>query len=144
MNLKFNLSIVSALWQLLAGQTADLDDTKLKTIVSKLDKLVRLENHGDWKDMVLGLISMDLFKKYNKHFNGLKDLLTDVKNVISPVIAEHHKNLDEDNLQDFMDVYLTEIKKTTDPQSSFYQKRGIESLTAGMIDLFLAGKFCFI
>ena len=38
-----------------------------------------------------------------------------------------------------MDVYLSEISKTSNIKSSFYGKRGEESLISTMTDLFLAG-----
>ena len=129
---------------MLTGNHFDLEDPKLKSIVSKFDHLVRLEANFTWKDQVMGLISTELFKKHNKTFQAVKDVFTNVIDLVRPVINEHEKNYDEDHLQDFMDVYLAEIKKTTDPKSSFYQKRGIESLSAGMLDLFLAGKWYFV
>ena len=129
---------------MLTGNHFDLEDPKLKSIVSKFDHLVRLEANFTWKDQVMGLISTELFKKHNKTFQAVKDVFTNVIDLVRPVINEHEKNYDEDHLQDFMDVYLAEIKKTTDPKSSFYQKRGTESLSAGMLDLFLAGKWYFV
>ena len=134
------MSIVNALWLLLTGERFDLEDPKLTSIVSKVDKMLRLETNFTWKDYVMSLISTELFKKNNKTFNAAKEVFTDVKNLVSPSIAEHEKNYDEDNLEDFLDVYLAEIKKTKDPKSSFYQRRGMESLTADVMDLFLAGK----
>ena len=44
-----------------------------------------------------------------------------------------------DSPRDFVDVYLKEISKTKDPSSSFFGKRGEESLVAVLLDLFLAG-----
>ena len=37
-------------------------------------------------------------------------------------IREHEKTLEVGNPRDFIDTYLEEIKKTTDPNSSFYWK----------------------
>ena len=75
------------------------------------------------------------------------DLFDDIKNVIvAPSMNEHKKSMDSENPRDFMDVYLTQVKNTSDPNSSFHGKKGEESLIATMIDLFLAGneiKFSF-
>ncbi len=60
------------------------------------------------------------------------------------LIAEHyiitwtHFALDE-TPRDFVDVYLKEVSNSTNPDSSFYGKRGEESLIAVLLDLFLAG-----
>ena len=68
------------------------------------------------------------------------DLFDDIKNVIvAPSMNEHKKSMDSENPRDFMDVYLTQVKNTSDPNSSFHGKKGEESLIATMIDLFLAG-----
>ena len=68
------------------------------------------------------------------------DLFDDIKNVIvAPAMNEHKKSMDSENPRDFMDVYLTQVKNTCDPNSSFHGKKGEESLIATMIDLFLAG-----
>ena len=68
------------------------------------------------------------------------NLFDDIKNVIvAPAMNEHKKSMDSENPRDFMDVYLTQVKNTSDPNSSFHGKKGEESLIATMIDLFLAG-----
>ena len=68
------------------------------------------------------------------------DLFDDIKNVIvAPSMNEHKKSMDPENPRDFMDVYLTQVKNTSDPNSSFHGKKGEESLISTMIDLFLAG-----
>jgi len=42
-------------------------------------------------------------------------------------------------LRDFIDVYLTEIESTKDPESSFFGEKGIENLVMSLSDLFFAG-----
>ncbi len=48
----------------------------------------------------------------------------EVNNFIEPFIKEHQDTLDFDNIRDFTDRMLLEIKKTSDPSSSFYGKKG--------------------
>ncbi|CAG7818879.1 unnamed protein product, partial [Allacma fusca] len=52
--------------------------------------------------------------------------------------AEFTKEI-QDNPRDFIDAYLGEIKKTTDPNSSFYGTKGDTFLSAVALDLFQAG-----
>ena len=71
---------------------------------------------------------------------AVMDLFDDIKNIIiAPSMDEHKKSMDSENPRDFMDVYLTQVKNTSDTNSSFHGKKGEESLIATMIDLFLAG-----
>ena len=60
-------------------------------------------------------------------------------NFIIPKIEEHKRTYNEDNHRDFLDLMLSEIKRTTDPLSSFYGKTGEYSIINDFIDLFLAG-----
>lgn len=46
-------------------------------------------------------------------------------NVFEEVVAEHERNPAEDESpRDFIDMYMSEIKKTSNPESSFYGKAG--------------------
>ena len=73
------------------------------------------------------------------------ELFDDIKSIIViPAINEHKESLDSENPRDFMDVYLSQVENTKDPNSSFHGKRGEESLIASLIDLFLAGKYAHL
>ena len=66
-------------------------------------------------------------------FNGMKLL-------IEEYIEEHKTSLDDDNIRDFVEVYLLEIEKhQNDKESSFYRERGHFMLINVLIDLFIAG-----
>ena len=55
-------------------------------------------------------------------------------------IKQHEANLDEDNITDYIDAYLVEMKKhENDLQSSFYKERGHYYLVNSLIDMFFAG-----
>ena len=79
---------------------------------------------------------------------GLKELLgfdknekvfTDLQNFVLPFIKNHEEKLDPDNITDFMDLMLLEIKNTTNTNSSFYGETGHFALFNNIIDLFIAG-----
>ena len=141
LNLKLNLSIVNALWLLLSGERFSLEDPKLKAIVSKFDAALRLGSNSTLHQL-LGAISPILTKIFNPGYATFMELFRDIKDVIvAPVMNDHKESMDLDNPRDFMDVYLTHIAKTNDPNSSFHGKRGEESLISTMIDLFLAGTY---
>ncbi|CAG7667505.1 unnamed protein product, partial [Allacma fusca] len=60
-------------------------------------------------------------------------MLKEIKGILQDHIDEHQKTYSEDGVpRDFMDVYLAEIYKTTDTNSSFYKDHGMRSLRAVM------------
>eukprot|EP00093_Oithona_nana_P007338 07338.XXX_25634_23310_1 [CDS] Oithona nana genome sequencing. len=139
-NLKLNLSIVNALWVLLAGDRFELEDPKLQAIVSKFDDALRIQTgFQNVKDQILLKISPELFKKSSQRWHVIIDLFDDIKKLVADPIAAHKPQLDIDNPRDFIDVYLGHIQSQTDSNSSFYGSRGEESLICNLLDLFLAG-----
>jgi hypothetical protein len=57
-------------------------------------------------------------------WTAVVDGVKHVKDFIKDTIAEHKGTRDPDNARDYMDVYLNEIEKTTDNDSSFYKNAG--------------------
>ena len=49
------------------------------------------------------------------------------------------KTFNAEEPRDFIDVYITEMKKEKDPKSSFFGKIGHENLVHSLVDLFFAG-----
>lgn len=139
LNLKMNVSIVNALWVLLVGEELSLDDPRLKSIVSNFDDFLRAQTRMSIVQQLLQSISPEFTKLFNKNFHEFSGLFSNIKQLVKPYIDEHQKSVDVDNPRDFMDVYLTEVSRTSDSKSSFYKERGIESLVSSMTDLFLAG-----
>ncbi len=135
-----NLSIVNALWVLLTDEKLPLDDPKLKDIVTKFDQLLRAESRETPLQMVVRYFSPTLSKHFNGSFKKFRSVFNDIFDLVRVHLKDHKESLDPDNPRDFMDTYLTEIGKTNDATSSFYKKKGEESLLAVMGDLFLAGR----
>ena len=51
-----------------------------------------------------------------------------MRKIFDDAVVEHEQNpADKDHPRDFIDVYMNEISKTTDPSSSFYKEAGRES-----------------
>ena len=144
-NLKLNLSIVNALWVLLAGDRFELEDPKLQSIVSKFDAALRIQTgFQNVKDQILLKIAPALFKKSSPRWYAINDLFDSIKELVGAPIAAHKPQLDIDNPRDFIDVYLGHIQSQTDTNSSFYGARGEESLICNLLDLFLAGEILFL
>ena len=54
-------------------------------------------------------------------------------------ILKHKETIDVNAPRDYIDMMLIEIEATKDPSSSFFGKRGLDSLKVNLFDLFLAG-----
>ena len=78
---------------------------------------------------------------FDKDYEKQKKLFDEINEIVQPYISNHQENFDPNDPKDFMDVYLNEISSTNDVNSSFYGKRGEESLISTMFDLFIAGKW---
>nr|AKH03513.1 cytochrome P450 3075B2 [Paracyclopina nana] len=140
MNLKLNLSIVNALWYLLTGEHFALEDPELQAIVAKFDSLLRLEIKNTPFSILMEGWMPKLAKFTSPGFKHMKDLFTDIKDLVGKALVDHKKTYDPDHPRDFMDMYLAEIDKSSNaPDSSFHGTRGEESLVSTMLDLFLAG-----
>ena len=135
LNLQMNISIVNALWAILVGEKLDLDDPKLLKVVKTLDEFARFDDPPNYLLMQIGPWAV---KKFSSHFLTAQTFYDHTKELIWPYIIEHEKNTSDDS-KDFIDVYLKEIEKTTDKESSFYGRHGKHSLISSLLDLFGAG-----
>lgn len=72
-------------------------------------------------------------------YTNIRNVLDENLEFFTKTVEEHKKNLNEDDLKDFIDVYLAEVKKTSDPSSKFYGEMAEKQLIATLFDTFLAG-----
>ena len=141
LNRTMNISIVNALWGILVGERLELTDPKLLHILKAFDDLLRGNNGNSSLARLLPFKSMALWPGF-KHWTGFESgrkVFEDLQNFVKPYIEEHSSTLDDDNVRDFMDLMLLEVKNCEDPDSSFYGETGHYALFNNMIDLFIAG-----
>ena len=137
-----NISILNALWNILVGEKLSLDDPRLEKLLKNLDDFLRL---SEGPTSAIGTILPHPDMVYWPGFRQLAGLkyperfFNSIFSFIEPYLAEHKQTLDESNVRDFMDLFLHEIQKTTDPKSSFYGARGEMALLNDLADLFIAG-----
>jgi hypothetical protein len=62
-----------------------------------------------------------------------------IRDFVEKSISEHRDTFNPEELRDFIDVYISEMLKEKDPESSFYGDNGLENLVQSLIDLFFAG-----
>ena len=134
----FNLPVLNALWRVCTGESYEYTDSKLKNIIAMMSEFFHLSGSRS----VMFIMN---FPRVFKLFPTLlkRDLHITanqaVMRLIDESIKEHERTLDINEPRDFIDSYLTEVKKTTDTMSSFYGEDGIRNLRHLLLDLFLAG-----
>jgi cytochrome P450 len=137
-----NISILNALWYILVGERLDLGNTKLDKLVQAFDDLLKLsEGPTSITVSLLPHSSMALWPGL-KTFTGMNYVETAFNSItefILPYVKDHKESLDDDNIRDFMDLMLLEVKNCKDVNSSFHGYRGEAALINNMIDLFIAG-----
>ena len=47
-----------------------------------------------------------------------------VSEIIRAIVEQHKETIQGDSFRDFIDVYLAETQRTTDPESVFYKQEG--------------------
>ncbi|ODM89491.1 Methyl farnesoate epoxidase [Orchesella cincta] len=131
------LAIVNALWTILSSQRFKHDDPKLGQLVHSIVKVF---------DDVFGGGTLLIFLPWLRHvfpegsgYNAARRVLEGWKTFLEGTVKEHKEQFHEGNLKDFIDVYLAEVRKTTDKKSYFYGQLGERQLVSTMLDLFIAG-----
>lgn len=130
LNRSVNISILNALWFILVGEKLDLEDPQSTQCMGLIDDLFRKVGSSTISLSTLNLLlphsslaklpiieNLTGWKQANKTFQQLAEF-------IFPIIEEHKRTLDENNIRDFMDLMLLEIQNTKDTTSSFYGDAG--------------------
>lgn len=134
---KLRLAMVNSLWTILTSKRFTHDDPKLLHLSMNISDTFNQVIEGG------ALLGFMPWLKYVapklSGYNKVRNMYEENKEFFQETIDEHKRNLDEDDLKDFLDVYLAEIKKTTEKNSMFYGEVAECHLVAILFDLFLAG-----
>jgi len=137
LNRKFSLAVLNSLWQIVSGKRFDQKDTTLNDL---LDSTTKTFNEVSSNGI---LIFAPWLSKYFPNLSGHNKINWAVKQLVTffRKTVEDHKDSDpdQDQPENFIEYYMKEIKKTNDPQSTFYKENGMKNLIAVVGDLFQAG-----
>ncbi|CAB4066304.1 CYP2U1 [Lepeophtheirus salmonis] len=98
----FNVSIINVLWQIVAGQRFDPEESSTKERMEHLNEVFRV----GYSVLHYLPIARYFIKKDER-----RDKMLSLKEFFREMIREHIKDQDDDNPRDFIDVYLKEIQK---------------------------------
>lgn len=146
--IKMNISILNALWSMLTSEKLPLNDPKLQNIVDRFNTFFSKSTNPTsalasmWPapQMIRWSIFKPLLNVMGFDLDSVFTSMKGITELAEKQIKRHKDNLDEDNICDFIDAYLVEMKKNeNNKQSSFYKDRGHYYLVNVLIDLFVAG-----
>ncbi|KAL3862708.1 hypothetical protein ACJMK2_008661 [Sinanodonta woodiana] len=127
-------SVGNVISHLVFGGHFSYEDARFKTMMDAFSSFLRFVSVGSpvifWP--ILRFIPGDLF--------GIKSITRKVqvvKGFVNELIDEHLKKFDERNIEDFIDAFISEMKKVDNRRSRSIFTR--EYLVAIVMDLFLAG-----
>ncbi|KAL3862685.1 hypothetical protein ACJMK2_008638 [Sinanodonta woodiana] len=109
------------------------NDPRFKILMDGFDSFLHYVSSGSLVILlpILRLVPGDLFgiKKIAKKMQIIKDF-------ISELIEEHMNKFDEENVEDFIDAFISEMKKQDVGENNIFTKEYLASI---IMDLFLAG-----
>ncbi|CAL8102464.1 unnamed protein product [Orchesella dallaii] len=138
---KFNAAVLNALWTMVTGQRYSHDDPMLQDLIKRLTSSVSQSRAASavlffpWLYVIRNQLTM--FLKYARE---RQESIAKTMAFVKGTVTDHQNTFQKDAApRDFIDMYLGEMEKTTDPASSFYKEEGLKNLTITLLDLFVAG-----
>ena len=135
----FNISVMNVLSRIISGTRFDINTEEDKKRFVDISQL--FEFLGGFKVFIAFGLPFSL-RHYNPYFNTAKRLINSLYDMVQVEKVKHEKTYDEDDMRDYMDCYLREMKSATnggDTNSSFYGEQGEINLKGSILDLYLAG-----
>ena len=106
----FMIPILNVLWRIVAGERYDYKDQRMKSLMQMLVKVFESNFQSPDITWFLPLLAK-LFPSLERSFvEGLKGKPGDIKHFLIETIQHHKDTLDINNIRDFIDAYLIEIK----------------------------------
>ena len=140
LDLKLNLAILNVLWHIVVGERHDLDNPKQTETMEKMNELFSSLGFNKFSMYVsMMLVNVGIWTPEFKKVKAGYDFFFATTD---KVLREHKETFDENNLRDYVDCYILEMKKVeenNETTSSFYREAGYLNFRASLFDLFLAG-----
>ncbi|KDR22559.1 methyl farnesoate epoxidase-like isoform X2 [Zootermopsis nevadensis] len=130
----FGLSTVNVIWALVAGTRYSRGDARLQDLLHALTRLFRSGSQTGGIVNAVPILKI-IAPQVTGHQETL-DHVTNLKFFFRNIIREHDKTFKENDLRDFIDVYLKEMKHQSDNENSTFSEDG---LIITCFDLFAAG-----
>ncbi len=137
----FNISVVNALWTLIAGKRFELNDPDLIEIVHKTDRLVAESSNVTLVNL---FPSVRHIAPQLSGWTQTSSIMFDVIDFVAKIIDKHlvhfekDKEILKDTPNDFIDAFLAQ-NVNSEAGSSFHGQLGLQNLRSTILDLLFAG-----
>ena len=132
----FHIPTINILWQIVAGERYDYDDSRLVDIAKKVEAITRVQIFQPNLATFLPILSK-LFPSLETR-QCYKAFL-DIKTYTTELAQKHWDTIDPGNIRDFIDKYIVRIQQEEREESSFHPSKGVEELPLFLCEIFLAG-----
>ena len=132
----FHIPTINILWQIVAGERYDYDDSQLVNIAKKVEAITRVQVFEPNLATFLPILSK-LFPSLETR-QSYKAFL-DIKAYTTELAQKHWDTFDPGNIRDFIDKYIIQIQQEEREESSFHPSKGVEELPLVLCEIFLAG-----
>ena len=132
---EFQVVILSALWQIMTNEQIEYDDPKMMNMFQLVNNVFQ---EGTNVMVILAMLYAP-FGKVVQYLNlaSFYQTLDVLLNFLDEKIKEHYNTYQEDNMRDFTDLYIREMKTGT--KESFQGSQGEANFKNVLFDLFFAG-----
>ena len=132
----FHIPVINVLWCIVAGERFDYEDPKLIDFVNKVAAMMKAPLFQPDASTFLPFLAKLLPNIDQPASYGP---LPELKSFFNDTIKQHQDTFDSNNIRDFIDKYLLQIKVKGGEGSSFHESQGYEQLVNILLDLFIAG-----
>ena len=105
----FMIPILNVLWGIVAGERYEYKDPKMKALLKVIVDALRTSMAEPDLTWFLPFLAK-IFPNLELDVEGYKGEPGDLKHFLNQVVQQHRDTFDGNNLRDFIDVYLVEIK----------------------------------
>ncbi len=136
---EFNVSVLSVLWRLISNERLPRDDKKLKKLLWLLDKALQ-ESQSFLARLTFVIRPLFYPNKYLKIYANF-EAFSGMRQYAVETFEKHVETYQDDNMRDFIDHYIKEIKEKSSKQehSTFKGNDGKLNIEGIIVDLFIAG-----
>ncbi|XP_059480644.1 methyl farnesoate epoxidase-like [Neocloeon triangulifer] len=129
----FPVSVINILWAIMAGVRYDHNDESFKTLMFNVNEFFR---NGSPTGGIMAFPLLRFVPIVNIPYKKQLVSVDVLQKFIQKSIDDHKETYQEDNMRDFLDVFIKELKEQENNKNSTFTE---EQLVVLCMDLFLAG-----
>ena len=143
---RFSVSLVNSIWNIVTGSQFDLEDPLIHKIYKGIDVFID-------SNRLIGIFMVFPWLRHVICYLGgqVRQMKEGVRNMMKKIVDDHVSAMSGQE-NDLVDSYINKMSETSDPNSSFFGKKGRTNLEQNMLELFGAGanpvattlSFCFL